>query len=51
MKPVTEPPPEMPTSGVFKAGKANAQVSTSICDFMTLACTTRYADGQIPLIR
>lgn len=41
----------LPSSGVFKAGKANAQVSTSICDFMTWTCTTKYVDGEIRLVK
>jgi hypothetical protein len=38
-------------SGPFKAGKATAQVTTSICDFWTFTCTTKYVDGQIKLVK
>jgi hypothetical protein len=37
--------------GAFKAGKANAQVSTSSCDPITWLCTSRYVDAQIRLTK
>jgi hypothetical protein len=40
------------TSGVFKPGKASAQVSTSVCDQPTpfpVTCTTTYTDAIIRL--
>jgi hypothetical protein len=41
-----------PTStGPFKAGKAIAQVTTSICDPLTFTCATKYVDGKIRLIK
>ena len=36
-------------AGVFKPGKASAQVSTSICDPSTWVCTTEYTDASIRL--
>lgn len=36
-------------AGVFKAGKANAQVSTYICDPFTPICTPKYTDAVIRL--
>jgi len=39
------------TSGPFKAGKATAQVTAQICDFMTFICSTTYVDGQIKLVK
>jgi hypothetical protein len=38
-------------TGVFKAGKASAQVSTSTCDPFTWVCTSKYVDGQIRLTK
>ena len=40
------------TPGVFKPGKANAQVSTSVCDiWMPFPCTSIYADDTIRLVK
>ena len=44
------PYPLSPT-GPFKAGKATAQVSTSICDPWYMTCSTKYADGEIKLLK
>jgi hypothetical protein len=44
------PFPTAPT-GPFKAGKAAAQVTASICDYWTFTCTTKYVDGQIKLVK
>ena len=41
----------MSPSGPFKAGKATAEVSTSICDMWLMTCTRKYVDGQIKLIK
>jgi hypothetical protein len=38
-------------AGVFKPGKASAQVSTSICDPWTWVCTTKYTDASIRLTK
>jgi hypothetical protein len=38
-------------TGPFKAGKATAQVTASICDIFTYNCTTKYVDGQIKLVK
>lgn len=38
-------------SGVFKAGKANAQVSMYICDPFGPICTPRYTDAVIRLTK
>ena len=38
-------------TGVFKAGKASAQVSTSSCDPITWLCTSKYVDGTIRLLK
>jgi hypothetical protein len=38
-------------AGVFKPGKASAQVSTSICDPLTWVCTTKYTDASIRLMK
>ena len=38
-------------TGPFKAGKATAQVSTSICDWWLMTCTTKYVDGEIKLLK
>jgi hypothetical protein len=38
-------------SGVFKPGKASAQVTTSTCDPLTWLCTTKYVDAQIRLTK
>lgn len=37
--------------GPFKAGKATAQATAQICDWMTFICSTTYVDGQIKLVR
>jgi len=37
--------------GVFKPGKASAQVSTSICDPGTMLCSSKYTDGMIRLVK
>lgn len=39
-----------PPSGVFKNGKASAQVSSTRCDPLTFTCTTRYTDAIIRLV-
>ena len=39
------------SAGVFKPGKASAQVSTSVCDPMTMTCSTKYTDGMIRLVK
>jgi hypothetical protein len=36
-------------SGPFKAGKASAQVSTTVCDPMTFMCSSNYVDAVIRL--
>ncbi len=43
-------PLPLPTSGVFKPGKASAQVSSSSCDPM-FNCSTTYTDAIISLKR
>lgn len=35
--------------GAFKPGKASAELSTTICDFLTFTCSTMYADDTIRL--
>ncbi len=40
----------IPTSGVFKAGKASAQVSTTSCDPF-FNCTSQYTDAVIRLTK
>lgn len=40
-----------PSNSPFKAGKAIAQVTASICDPWVMACTTKYVDGEIRLIK
>jgi len=39
------------SAGTFKAGKASAQVSTSICDPWVFVCSSTYVDDTIRLIK
>lgn len=40
-----------PTTFPFKAGKATAQVTASICDMWIMTCATQYVDAQIRLLK